>query len=325
MYKRNRRKLNCVHCVFVVRSVPLKQTKLPERGKGILMSIVVFSKIFKEKNVDELVELALRHGFEGYDLCVRPGYPVSPENASKMLPEAASKMRQVGLDVPMVTGNVDLLSPDHPTAEPILRAMDESDVRLIKLGYFMFSPEEQDYWQEVDRIRKILGEWEKLGRRYGVKICYHTHCSRCMGLNAAALCHLIRGFDPAYIGAYLDTGHMVAEGEEFCFGAAMVRDYLSIVGLKDFLILRENKNGHGTAAIGGVPAGEGMVDWTAVFSELRRIGFNGPLSVHCEFPLPEDAFLDAVAREVGFFKDQRDGVWLSVKTEENSVAPSLRN
>lgn len=41
---------------------------------------VVFSKMFKNKTFEELADLALDYGFEGYDLCIRPGYQVTPDN-----------------------------------------------------------------------------------------------------------------------------------------------------------------------------------------------------------------------------------------------------
>jgi len=179
------------------------------------MQLVVFSKMFRDKSVPELIELAHAHGFEGYDLCVRPGYPVNPENAHKELVAAVRAMKREGLSIPMVTGNFDLLTPDHPTAEPILSAMDQADVRLIKLGYFEIDPHEQDYWQLVGQIRAALEGWQDLGRKYGVRVCYHTHSGNLMGLNCAALMHLLEGFDPRYIGAYVDPGHMVVNGEGF--------------------------------------------------------------------------------------------------------------
>ena len=46
------------------------------------MKLVFFSKTFKDKSIPDLVDAAREFGFEGYDLCVRPGYAVNPENAS---------------------------------------------------------------------------------------------------------------------------------------------------------------------------------------------------------------------------------------------------
>ncbi|HUU96976.1 MAG TPA: TIM barrel protein, partial [Phycisphaerae bacterium] len=184
------------------------------------MKIIVFSKAFREKTVDELIRLAQSYGLEGFDLCVRPGYPVSPDNAASALPDAVKRLNAAGLAVPMVTGNFDLLEPNHPTAKPILAAMDAAGVRLLKLGYFGFDPRKQDYWQEVDRIRRLLDGWQKLSREHNVKVCSHTHSRRCMGLNCGLLMHLLSGFDPQCIGAYIDPAHMVVEGEEFPVGVA---------------------------------------------------------------------------------------------------------
>jgi sugar phosphate isomerase/epimerase len=229
------------------------------------MKLILFSKFFKDKSIEELINLAHDFNFDGYDLCVRPDYPVNPDNASEKLPETVKLLNTEGLSIPMVTGNFDLLYPDHPTAEPILAAMDKADVRLLKLGYYFFDPEKQDYWPEVDKIRKGFEGWQTLGRKYSVKICYHTHSNRCMGLNCASLAHLVNGFDPRYIGAYLDPGHMVIEGEEFSVGVAMVKKYLSITAVKDVMLTRKDAGSHGRVVAKFVPAGEGMVDWTAVF------------------------------------------------------------
>lgn len=272
------------------------------------MQLIVFSKLFKEKSVTELIELAHKHDFEGYDLAVRPGYPVNPDNAHKELVATVKAMKQEGLSIPMVTGNFDLLMPDHPTAEPILAAMDQADVRLIKLGYFKFDPKTQDYWQRVDEIRKGFEGWQELGRKHNVKICYHTHAGALMGLNCAALMHLISGFDPQCIGAYIDPAHMAIDGEPVPVGVAMTQKYLSIVSLKDVMLSRKEKDGHGSTKVDWVPAGEGLVDWTGVFSELKRVGFDGPASIHCEFQVPEAEFSDTFAREIPFFRQQVDKV-----------------
>ena len=273
------------------------------------MKLIVFSKMLQEKSVAELIELAQRHGYDGYDLAVRPGHPVNPDNAATALPQAQAQMEQAGLQIGMVTGNFDLLTADHPLAEPLLAAMDSANVRLLKLGYFRFEPQTMDYWEQVENVRRAFAAWEKLASIYNVKICYHTHSHYCMGLNAAALMHLLRDFDPAYLGAYLDPGHFAVDGEPFDFGLAMAREHLSILSVKDVLVERVEKNGHGAAKALWVAAGEGIVDWTAVFGELRRIEYDGFLSIHCEYDIEDDEdWFDTFVREVAFFRKMRDAV-----------------
>ncbi len=270
------------------------------------MKLIVFSKMLQEKSIAELIELAQKHGYDGYDLAVRPGHPVNPDNAATALPQAQTQMEQAGLQIGMVTGNFDLLTADHPLAEPLLAAMDSANVRLLKLGYFRFEPQTMDYWEQVDNVRRAFSAWEKLASIYNVKICYHTHSHYCMGLNAAALMHLLRDFDPAYLGAYLDPGHFAVDGEPFDFGLAMAREHLSILSVKDVLVERVEKNGHGAAKALWVAAGEGIVDWTAVFGELRRIEYDGFLSIHCEYDIEdEEDWFDTFVREVAFFRRMR--------------------
>ena len=201
----------------------------------------------------------------------------------------------------MVTGSLDLIDPDKPTVEPILKAMDRANIRLLKLGYFPFDPVNQDYWQEVSNARKALARWEELGKTYQVKICYHTHSRGFLGLNCAALMHLVAGFNPLHIGAFIDPVHLVLEGEEFPVGAAMVQQYLSIVSVKDVMLRKIATGGHSAVELEVVPCGTGMVDFDSVFSTLRRINFPGPLTVHCEFEnASEPEFSDLVNHEVVF-------------------------
>lgn len=265
------------------------------------MSLILFSKFLKDSDTTDLIRIAKEYKLDGYDLCVRPGYVVNPDNACVMLPKVVGDMKEHGLCVPMVTGNFDLLYPTHPTAEPILAAMDTADVRLLKLGYFALDPE-ADYRQQVDNMRKALESWEVLARQYGVKICYHTHSNRNMGLNCAALLHLLQDFDPALIGAYIDPAHLLIEGEEFAVGLSMVMEYLSIVALKDVMLEREEVNGHGKTKVRWVCAGKGMVDWTSVFGTIAKAGFTGPMSIHCEFESAPECFCDCLRNEAAFFR-----------------------
>lgn len=265
------------------------------------MRLIMFSKMLKERSPSELISLAKQWDLGGYDLCVRPGYAVNPENAADELPRVAEMFRAQGLDIPMVTGNFDLLEPDHPTAEPLMNAMSEADIPFLKLGYFKYNPATQDYLAEVGRVRQVFLEWETLARRHGVRVCYHTHSNKCLGLNGAGLAHLLEGRDPELIGAYIDPAHLLVEGEDIDTALGMIKPWLSLVAVKDVLLTRVETEGHGSVTRDWVVAGRGMVNWTKVFACLRDHGYDGPISVHCEFEVPDAEFLDTVGREIAFF------------------------
>ncbi len=271
------------------------------------MRLIVFSKMLKDLGIAELIDFAQELGIEGYDMAVRPGYPVNPDNVEEALPDAVAQFRTKGLDIPMVTAHGNLLQPDAE-GEGLLAAMDAADVRRLKLGYFKFIPDQMDYWEEVGKARAALEGWSLLAQKYNVRVCYHTHSQRCLGLNAGTLSHMIRGFDPQRIGAFIDAGHLRAEGEEFDVAVAIVREHLSMVAVKDFLLERVDKENHGAVRRRVVEAGQGMCDWTAVFSELKRIGFDGPVSIHCEFEVEPSDMMDAIRREVSFFRSLKEKI-----------------
>ena len=128
-----------------------------------------------------------------------------------------------------------------------------------------------------------------------MQTCYQVHSGPNLGSNCAGLMHLIKGFDPQHVGAYPDTGHLALDGEDWDMGFAMVREHLSIVGIKDAH--------HAPQSAGQVPPyisrfvklGSGSVDWHRCLGALRRLGFDGPLSVHTEYNFDE-----SVIRQVGY-------------------------
>jgi sugar phosphate isomerase/epimerase len=266
------------------------------------MQLILFTKMLREKNVSELAELGREWGLDGFDLCVRTGYPVSPENATLALPEAVKFFKSRGLSVPMVTALGSLTSPDDPSVRPLMSAMDKAGVGLLKLGYFLFEPKKLDYLKEVQRVRGLFRGWQALAEEFNVKVCCHTHSDRCMGLNASGLMHLLEGFDPKRMGAYLDAAHLAIEGECFDTAAAMARGWLSLMALKDAKLTRVEKNGHGSLRMEWVPAGEGIVDWTFVFETLAAEGYDGPATIHAEFEGVASSREAAIAREVAFFR-----------------------
>ena len=81
-----------------------------------------------------------------------------------------------------------------------------------------------------------------------------------------------------------------------------------MVAVKDFLLERVDKENHGAIKRTVVEAGQGTCDWTAIFAELKRIDFDGLVSIHCEFEAQPNEMMDAIRREVAFFKAMKEKV-----------------
>ena len=62
------------------------------------MRYVYFTKLLQGLDLAGLVAFCKETGLEGFDLAVRHGYPVTPENALTALPKAAAAFKEAGLD-----------------------------------------------------------------------------------------------------------------------------------------------------------------------------------------------------------------------------------
>ena len=86
------------------------------------MKYIMFTKHLETKDVPGLIKALKSVGVEGADLCVRPKYPVNPENAPTALPAAAKAFAAEGLSIPLITTPGDFTDPTVAYTEPLLAA-----------------------------------------------------------------------------------------------------------------------------------------------------------------------------------------------------------
>ena len=67
------------------------------------MKFIMFTKHLEGLEIPDIITALQSVGVSGADLCVRPGYPVNPENATEALPAAAKQFAAAGLSIPLVT------------------------------------------------------------------------------------------------------------------------------------------------------------------------------------------------------------------------------
>lgn len=255
-----------------------------------MMELIFFSKELKNHPIPQLVETLKQMKFDGVDLCVREGYPVNPDNAKAELPKAAKLLRDAGLTIPMVTVPTTLTNPNAPEVDRLLAACHDAGVGLLKPGYWTFT-DNTDYWKRVDAVRKDLETWERKAMALGVKIAMHTHSGYNMGLNAAAMMHLVKGFNPAHVGVYLDTTHLLLHGEPMPMAIDMTRQYLAVIGVKDVQRVRQpDKPGNYRST----QLGEGMVDFPNLLKALQKRAIAVPLTMHTEYEVTSEA--DRIAK-----------------------------
>jgi len=257
------------------------------------MQLVMFTKMLAKLDVRQLGDTIKDLGFDGMDLAIRPGHPINPDNVETALPEAIKLWADQGLVVGMATTDTSLIDPTAPEAERIFAVCGQAGIKYIKLGYYLWEPG-QDYWRRVDEIRRHLDGFAELGAKHGVLPCYHTHSGHFYGLNACGLMHLLRGMDPERIGAYLDAGHLMLDGEPFTLAVDIVGPYLKLVAAKDPVYIDGGRK--------LVPLGDGLVDWVGVCRDLKNVGFDGPVTLHSEYDLEVEPLVATTRQDIQRFK-----------------------
>lgn len=278
------------------------------------MQLIYFTKFLKGYTFEKVGETAKSMGFDGLDLAIRPGQCVNPENVSDALPKALKVWRGQGLTVPLATLAGDAINPRDKGVEAILAACAEGNVRLIKLGYWLWKqtqwPGAQlSYWKGVDLIRESLAEFQRLGEKFGVRCLVHTHSDNYYGLNASSARHLVNGFDPRYIGIYLDPAHLAIDGEVLPMGIDICGEYLHMVAAKNMRYVPADGKEVNAANVAtwkhdGCQLYEGLVNWPEAIKALKAAGYNGPVSVHGEYSGPEeiDYILEKVRKDIDFIR-----------------------
>ena len=262
------------------------------------MKFIMFTKHLEGLEIPEIITALQSVGVSGADLCVRPSYPVNPENATDALPAAAKEFADAGLSIPLVTTPGDFLDPAQEETIRVYAAAGEAGVEYIKLGYWHWHAEDGGYWTQVDAIHKQLEGFAKLSEQYGPRTCIHNHSGTSMGLNSCAVMNLVKDFNPQHIGVFADTGHLSIVGEPINMALDIVRSHLALIAFKDLARTPGARGGR------VVRVGKGFVDWETTLNTLQTIGFSGPVSFHSEYSgEPVDTVIDLARVDVRFIKD----------------------
>jgi sugar phosphate isomerase/epimerase len=260
------------------------------------MRFVYFTKTLQSLDVPGLIAFCKDAGLDGADLAVRPGYPVHPDNAVAELPRAAQAFADAGLTVGLVSAATSLNDPSGRPARTLFEAAGKAGVPAIKIGYF---PYRGNYDAAVADARRRLAEFARLAEKTGVRVCYHTHSGANLGNNAAGLRLLLHDLDPHHVGAFVDTGHTAINGGPIRMELDLVKDWLSLLAIKDMAWERGPKGW--THRV--VPAGEGIVHWPEVGQAVKERHFNGTVSLHGEYEARDPAERRQLAKqELAFLK-----------------------
>ncbi|MBI4024374.1 MAG: sugar phosphate isomerase/epimerase [Verrucomicrobia bacterium] len=265
------------------------------------MKLGVYSILLPTDSIEQAVERAAKHGFQGIEWTV--GYPPKPGGASgewhlrldnfkEDAQRAGHAARSAGIEI--VSLGVKGL---HFNQTELIRRVAEAALlmgcRQFRVGTGGYDPA-RPYAQMFDEARRGLDALQKLGRELGIRFLFEMHAGT-IHPSASAMFRLIEGFDPQRIGVIYDPGNMILEGmERWLWSVELLRDHIAHVHVKDYGW--GFKNGRWEAE----PAafGQGLADWTEIIAALRKIGYAGCLHT-------EDFRGGYCVKPVGISEDQK--------------------
>ena len=263
-----------------------------------MMQYLYFTKSLQALDIPGVIAFLKDAGLDGADMAVRPGYPVTPDNAAMELPKAAKAFKDAGLVIGLVSTPTTLNDPDVAASKIVFEACARAEVPAVKVGYF---PYQGKFDAALAEARRRMAGFAKLAEKTGVKACYHTHSGNNLGNHRAGLRLLLHDLDPHHVGAFLDTGHLAVNGGPIRYELDMARQWLSLVSIKD--MLWEKKKDAWEYHV--VPAGEGIVRWADVAAGLKEVRYGGTISLHGEYEAKDLAQRKELAKaELAFLKKQ---------------------
>jgi sugar phosphate isomerase/epimerase len=183
---------------------------------------------------DELAEAAVELACGG--MCLSVGaQPAHIDLASlrQQLPLYVNRLREAGVRVAQVKGP-DLTNPDDPAVEAFVGTAADAGCTHYSLGTLTYDPA-QPVLPQLDALKPRIAKFVALNQRHGMTLTFDTRPTpNAIGAVVWDLLHVIKDFDPKFVGFHWDTGHMALHGD--AMWETLMRTagpYVAAVGWRD--------------------------------------------------------------------------------------------
>jgi sugar phosphate isomerase/epimerase len=121
--------------------------------------------------------------------------------------------------------------------------------------------------------------------RYGVQIGIQNHYGNSLPVNEMGLYHLVKDYDPRYVGAIWDPAHNALEGMEPEPALDIVASHLCVVNLKNAYWRRISGPEAETAQwkVYWTSGRQGRASWARVAAKIKQMGYTGPVCFSAEY------------------------------------------
>jgi sugar phosphate isomerase/epimerase len=228
-------------------------------------------------------------GFDGIELPVRPGYPVTPDNVED-LKKAVAELRAHDIEVYSIAG---------PTDERTIAACAEAGVPIIRICP---SIGEDGYMASENRLQKEFDALVPALDASGVTIGFQNHCGNSF-TSAIGVMHLIEKYDPRHVGIVWDVAHCGLQGEAPNLAIDIAWSHLCMVNFKNAFWQRTNgpEAPYAEWAWYWTSGRHGIAPWPQAADELKKRGYEGVVCLTAEYS-DHGAVDRLIAEDIDFAK-----------------------
>ncbi len=256
-------------------------------------SISIWS-FYGDWSLKEKLELARDAGFEGFEIDVSGDGPITLESDDAAIDAVGALASDVGIELSgLATGMYWEFNPassddgNRANAKKVIEKQIQVASQL-NIGAILVVPgsvgadfipgcEEISYNQVWDRATEFIASALPLAKEKGVTLCIENVWNKFL-MSPMEMARFIDQFDDERVGSYFDVGNVLATGYPEHWVPILgerikrvhVKDYRRAVGSVD----------------GFVDLLSGDVNWPAVMSALRSIGYNGWVAAEMIPPVP---------------------------------------
>lgn len=252
------------------------ETSRKEKNK---YPINFFTKPLDDYELDFIATTLSLSGVEGFDLTVRPGGLVEPENIENDLPKIIEVGKRHNVATKMMVTSIKDAS--DALTKRTLKVASENGIRHYRLAYYDYDLK-KGILGSLSEIKPKLQRLAELNSDLNIQAGYQNHSGVRVGAPMWDIWELIHDIAPKLVSSQFDVRHAVTEGAaSWILAMNLLKNNIGSLAIKDFVWEISNRK----AKVVGTPLGEGIVDFDLYFKTIKDLNIVAPISLHIEYPL----------------------------------------
>ncbi|OGS27296.1 MAG: hypothetical protein A2297_00425 [Elusimicrobia bacterium RIFOXYB2_FULL_48_7] len=235
------------------------------------MKYSVFTVSLPTLKPERIVQEFKKMGLDGVEWRVHEAFHFKPEELEKNAAYIKKLTADAGLGISNVATYTKITELD--LSKSLIAATAAMGAPSLRLGMLWYEKSNTAYNKLYKEAKDTIEKLVPVLKQHKVKLVFELH-HESITPSASALYSLIKDYPPEVVGALYDPANMIVEGYE-AFAFDLLGPYVAHVHAKDVMFVKDDKGKWGRK---WMVLGDGMANWTNIFTALDKINYKGYIS-----------------------------------------------